>query len=62
MEQLKGLKKILKNLKIKINSYFCKELIEMYKQTFKPIINQIRSELVVLCPKPEEYINSRLNK
>ena len=28
---------------------------EVYKQTFKPIINQIRSELVILCPKPEEY-------
>ena len=28
---------------------------EVYKQTFKPIINQIRSELVVLCPKPEEF-------
>ena len=28
---------------------------EVYKETFKPIINQIRSELVVLCPKPEEF-------
>lgn len=27
---------------------------ELYKQTFKPILNQIRSELVVLCPKPVE--------
>jgi len=28
---------------------------QVYKETFKPIINTIRSELVVLCPKPEEF-------
>lgn len=32
---------------------------EVYKQTFKPIINQIRSELVVLCPKPEEFYKNQ---
>lgn len=32
---------------------------DKYKELFKPIINSIRSELVVLCPKPEEYIASR---
>lgn len=34
---------------------------QVYKETFKPIINTIRSELVVLCPKPEDYINNKLN-
>jgi hypothetical protein len=32
---------------------------EVYKQTFKPIINQIRSELVILCPKPEEFYKNQ---
>lgn len=35
---------------------------ELYKQTFKPIINSIRSEFVALCPKPDDYIQSELQK
>lgn len=32
---------------------------QIYKETFKPIINTIRSELVVLCPKPEEFYKNQ---
>ena len=32
---------------------------QVYKETFKPIINTIRSELVVLCPKPEEFYKNQ---